>query len=70
MFKVDHKDQNVVTDWVDVSHRQLQVIWQKIIINYSVTVTNSEVEQVMSEFYNKHGFLQGIGAIDGTHITI
>lgn len=67
MFKVDHKDQNVVTDWVDVSHRQLQVIWQKI---YPVTVTNSDVEQVMSKFHNKHGFLQGIGAIDGTHITI
>ena len=32
--------------------------------------TNSDVEQVTSEFYNKHGFLQGIGAIDGTHITI
>ena len=46
MFKVDHKDQNIVTDWVDVSHRQLQVIWLKIIINYPVqTVTLNKLRQ-------------------------
>ena len=45
----------------------LEKLWPKYIV---LPKTKEEVEEHARNFYNRYGFPQCIGAIDGTHIKI
>ena len=54
-----------------VIHRVTSAISEKLgLKNIVLPKTKEEVEEHVRNFYNRYGFLQCIGAVDGTHIKI